>query len=76
LNNIKYLIFKKRKKKKEKRNYVTVQHVKGDANKVAHILAKYALFQFLNKVWIEVYPSIIQYIVLAEQTNDSYIYIY
>ncbi len=47
-----------------------------DANKVVHVLKKNTLFQFLNYVWVEVCPFIIQYIVLAEQTNDSYIYIY
>jgi hypothetical protein len=46
------------------------QHVKKDANKAAHCMAKFALSQLLDKVWVEDYPLIIQHIVLAEQAED------
>ncbi|XP_062155083.1 uncharacterized protein LOC133863104 [Alnus glutinosa] len=49
---------------------VSFQHVKRDANKVAHCLAKFALSQMLDKVWVEDCPPIIQPIVLAKQAED------
>jgi ribonuclease HI len=49
---------------------VSFQHVKMDANKVAHCLAKFALSQMLDKVWVEDCPPIIQPIVFAEQGED------
>lgn len=52
-------------------SYASVQHVKRDANKVAHVLAKYALSQFLDKTWVEVCLSIIHNIVIVEQSADS-----
>jgi len=51
-------------------DFVSFQHVKRDANKVAHCLAKFALSQMLDKVWVEDCPPIIQPIVLAEQAED------
>jgi hypothetical protein len=43
-----------------------MNHVKRDANKVAHCMVKFALSQKLDKTWIEVCLSSIQHLVIAE----------
>jgi hypothetical protein len=45
---------------------VEVKHVRRNANRVAHVLAKYALSQLLNNTWITECPSIIQNVVVAD----------
>jgi hypothetical protein len=44
-----------------------VRHFRRDANQAAHRLAKVALSQSLDQVWIEGCSSFIQSIVLVEQ---------
>lgn len=46
-----------------------VKHVPIEGNNVTHSLAKFALSQMLDKIWIEEYPSFIQDCVLAKQEN-------
>jgi len=45
---------------------VEVQHIRRNANWVAHVLAKYALSQLLNNTWIAECPSFIQLLVAAD----------
>jgi hypothetical protein len=45
---------------------VEVQHVRRSANRVAHVLAKYAISQLLNNTWIDECPNIIQNVVVAD----------
>lgn len=44
---------------------VNVVHVRREANKVAHVLAKCAITQMLDKVWKEDYPPFIHSLVMA-----------
>lgn len=44
---------------------VQVAHVRCDANKVAHVLAKSVITHLLDKVWREDYPSFIHNLVLV-----------
>lgn len=44
-----------------------VQHVRRGGNEVAHQLAKFAVSQQVNQVWMEVYPNCTSEIVNAEQ---------
>jgi ribonuclease HI len=46
-------------------NSVDVRHVRRDANKGAHVLAKCAISQLLDMVWVEECPPFIHSIVLA-----------
>jgi hypothetical protein len=47
-----------------------VLHAHRDANRAAHVLAKFALFQLLDNTWITEGPSFIQHVVAA---NCDYI---
>lgn len=47
-----------------------VKHTRRDANTAAHLLAKLALMQSIDQVWLEECPSSIQSIVLAEQDSS------
>lgn len=46
---------------------VEVSHVKREGNKAAHVLARCAISQRLDNVWVEECPSLIHDIVLAER---------
>jgi hypothetical protein len=46
-------------------------HMKMDANKVAHCMAKFVISQMIDKTWIKVCPSFIQHLVIAESEEVS-----
>jgi hypothetical protein len=48
---------------------INFQHVKRDANKAAHCLAKFAITHMIDKVWVKHCPPIIQHVVLEEQAK-------
>jgi hypothetical protein len=52
-------------------NSVEVVHVRREANKAAHVLARNAISQLLDKVWVADCPPLISPIVLAEQDISS-----
>jgi ribonuclease HI len=52
-------------------NSVEVSHVKREANKATHVLARNAISQLLDKVWVADCPPLISPIVLAEQDISS-----
>jgi hypothetical protein len=49
----------------------TVRHVCREVNTTAHIMAKFAISQMLDRVWIEQCSYFIQNIVLAEQKHSD-----
>jgi ribonuclease HI len=49
---------------------VEIIHVNRAANLAAHSLAKFAISQLLDELWMEECPSYIQSIVLAEQVSS------
>jgi hypothetical protein len=48
---------------------IKVMHVRRDANKAAHVLAKCAISQLLDRVWIQECPSYITDVVLADNAG-------
>jgi hypothetical protein len=52
-------------------NSVEVVHVRREANKAAHVLARNAISQLLDKVWVAECPPLISSIVLAERDISS-----
>jgi len=58
------------------RQNVEVQHVRRSANRVAHVLAKYAISQLLNNTWIDECPNIIQNVVVADYECTTWLSFY
>ncbi len=46
-----------------------VRHSQREGNNAAHVLAKLALNNYFDKIWLEKCPSSIQSIVLAKQVS-------
>lgn len=45
---------------------VVVSHVCREGNRAAHIMAKCAISQLLDNIWVEECPSFIQHVVAAD----------